>query len=887
MQRAFFLLVAASLVTVAYSASLTPVPAPVIPVAFEENRGQAPAEFSHLMTHYGWGFSCAGVSQPVQSLASIKTRTASLAGAAQSCAASREAPNGSFSHYYGGGGDSTLRVPFVARYDTLTYHQPLPGVDISYSRLGQAGAPGSGFWMRLALDSPARLAGVRLAFSGYYLSTDGKSISSEFGNWPVTAAQSGAVPVPVTVSVDTASLTASFDVPTASAGTPLDIWLEIPLVTTTVSGQFAVDAGGSTFVAAFTYPTARLDTQANLCDQKAFLLCVDTYVAGIRPDGTIRSLTYFGGKYDEVPYTIRLDPGGNVYVAGTTESPDFVNGARVGPAPTAQGSSDIFVLKIHGPTGALINSVTLGGSGSERLYDMGIDGAGDATLTVLSRSADFPAAGKGLFGTQCEANGWAECPWVVKLDPYAGTLLYAFLIPGNHYQDPNAGQPILAVEPGSGAAYLAVSGWIDIPIPPGAVYGTRTDQALTVIAPDGASFQAATYVPPDKVVTAMAVRPDRALWVVGLQTDSTAKPWVATVDAGLSNLNVLPVAIPLPGAVAADSAGRLYLAAPSNPQYPFSLTPTPNAPLSVPCPQAGALLRLDLSGAIDFGTFVPNLGTATLAPGPAGVDLASRDFENHVQVWHVNPDDATPAPPLAGCAFVPAPEGFESISSPIGPGTVVVLLGNDIGPAVPVDLPLDSNGRVATVAGGVRVRIGGAAAPILSGDAQRVTFVVPMAAPYGYADLTVEKDGTAAASLRLTVQQYGLEILAGPYTPPGAEIRNEDGSINSQTNPAHAGAEVRLHLSGAGPTDPPLVDGVLLHPVPEKPQLLSTFLKIGDTFTDVLDFAQAPDLVSGIMELRARIPADVPVGDQAQAVDLSTFFNYAPVFQPAKLWVAK
>lgn len=51
--------------------------------------------------------------------------------------------------------------------------------------------------------------------------------------------------------------------------------------------------------------------------------------------------------------------------------------------------------------------------------------------------------------------------------------MYSFHIPGGIYKDPNGGLPLLAVDGASGTAHLAVSGWIEIPVPAGAAQPPR------------------------------------------------------------------------------------------------------------------------------------------------------------------------------------------------------------------------------------------------------------------------------------------------------------------------------------------------------------------------------------------------------------------------------
>jgi len=98
---------------------------------------------------------------------------------------------------------------------------------------------------------------------------------------------------------------------------------------------------------------------------------------------------------------------------------------------------------------------------------------------------------------------------------------------------------------------------------------------------------------------------------------------------------------------------------------------------------------------------------------------------------------------------------------------------------------------------------------------------------------------------------------------------------------------VTFHLSGAGPTDIPLQDGVLHHTDSAKPALTSAEVLIQSQHADIISFAQAPGLVSGIMELQVRIPAGLDVTSTPVEVSIATLFNGSYINQPATVWVAR
>ncbi|HLL75889.1 MAG TPA: SBBP repeat-containing protein [Pyrinomonadaceae bacterium] len=114
----------------------------------------------------------------------------------------------------------------------------------------------------------------------------------------------------------------------------------------------------------------------------------DVFVARLGAAGT--SLDYsvlHGGRRDEDGLAIALDPDGNAYVTGFTNSLDF---PTANPAQAARGNfQEAFVLKI-GPASEMRYSTYLGGASSERGLGITADAAGSAYVVGTTSSPDFP-----------------------------------------------------------------------------------------------------------------------------------------------------------------------------------------------------------------------------------------------------------------------------------------------------------------------------------------------------------------------------------------------------------------------------------------------------------------------------------------------------------------
>src|SRR5712692_2932561 len=141
----------------------------------------------------------------------------------------------------------------------------------------------------------------------------------------------------------------------------------------------------------------------------------NAFVTKINAGGTaLVYSTYLGGSSSEDGEGIAVDPGGNVYVAGGTTSADFpiVNAIQ----PVLNGFGDAFVTKINPAGSALLYSTYLGGSNGEGARGIASDSAGNAYVTGITESPDFPtlnaiqpayAGNRDLFVTSINAAGTA------------------------------------------------------------------------------------------------------------------------------------------------------------------------------------------------------------------------------------------------------------------------------------------------------------------------------------------------------------------------------------------------------------------------------------------------------------------------------------------------
>jgi gliding motility-associated-like protein len=142
--------------------------------------------------------------------------------------------------------------------------------------------------------------------------------------------------------------------------------------------EVILDGGGNIYVASSTqspnFPVTPGAFQTEFSNNPAHLGLQDGVILKFPPDVSALSFaSYLGGTANDAAYVLSLDPGGNIYVAGGTESPDFP-GNHAGTVGTAiNGGIDGFVAVISNDGSNLIRSAYIGSNntppGANSYYD--------------------------------------------------------------------------------------------------------------------------------------------------------------------------------------------------------------------------------------------------------------------------------------------------------------------------------------------------------------------------------------------------------------------------------------------------------------------------------------------------------------------------------------
>jgi uncharacterized protein (TIGR03437 family) len=122
--------------------------------------------------------------------------------------------------------------------------------------------------------------------------------------------------------------------------------------------------------------------------------------------------------------------------------------------------------------------------------------------------------------------------------------------------------------------------------------------------------------------------------------------------------------------------------------------------------------------------------------------------------------------------------------------------------------------------------------------------------------VVVEYRGLRSTPVRVNVTGSAPGIFTADSSGKGsAAALNEDGTLNNQQQPAKPGSIVVLYATGEGQTDPAGSSGRLAIDTYPKP-LQPVTVTIAGQPAEVLYAGAAPNLVTGLMQVNIRIPAN-------------------------------
>jgi hypothetical protein len=342
------------------------------------------------------------------------------------------------------------------------------------------------------------------------------------------------------------------------------------------------------------------------------------FVAKLSPSGSsLLYSTYLGGGGPaEFSQAIAIDNADNAYVTGATTSSNFPTTANAFQK-TLSGIQPAFVTKLSQDGTALIYSTFLGGSGGQEGMGIAVDLSGNAYVTGLTDSTDFPT----INAIQSTYGGGQLDAFVTKLNPTGTALVYSTYLGGSQRDDGDA----IAVDASGNAYVTGLTGSMDFPTANAFQPSTSpgTSAWVAKLSPAGSALIYSTYLggPEETDGVGIAVEASGSVYVAGV-TASSSFPTVNPIqpalagfsDAFVAKLNpsgsALLFSTFLGGSVddiardmAIDGAGNVYLVGETN---------------SEDFPTANALQTTNSGAAHGDGGFVTKLTTPIITSVPEG-----------------------------------------------------------------------------------------------------------------------------------------------------------------------------------------------------------------------------------------------------------------------------
>lgn len=632
------------------------------------------------------------------------------------------------------------------------------------------------------------------------------------------------------------------------------------LISTAYGADFTAYVGGAS--QQYTVSALAADSAGNTYVTGGY-----SYVMKLDAAGNTGFVVSVGGQCCALGYAVAVDPSGNLWVGGNTNSPNLplVNALQSAPPPAASPGSGIGFLTRLTPDGTVLYSSYFGGvQGQTTINGIATDQSGNVYLTGSTTASDFPAT-PGL--PAWPQNRALPGIFVTKLNASGQKILYSTVIAGTASSacpDPeiqSTGGLGIAVDAAGDAFVAGSTATTDLPV----TTGTKTNCGAFALKINAAGNQlgylmylgpAASDVNGVNTSTGVSGSPIAAdasgnAYIIG-RTNSPGFPltpgayqssgnggpfvmklgpdgatvWATLFGAGLNGANALAVSL--------DSANNVWL--------------------------TGG----DGFNSFSYGSYVAGLSAdgsrllkmSQFASGEAGTGIAVDPTGTlHVlgQYGFVSTIAPQPAPAPRALAVVNA--ASNQLDGLIAPGEVISIYGSGMGPATPVTA-IPDNGFFPTSLSGLQVLANGAPIPLLYVSDSQINAQMP--APLhgsvnGIATLQVVYNSATLPNFRLAVANSDF----APFRKASGALAviNQDGTVNETYNPAKPGSFVSIWATGFGATGP--VNGA----VASGPDNYCTHCQIALNWgpinlTETVQYAgSSPGLIDGLMQINFMIPS--------------------------------
>ncbi len=183
--------------------------------------------------------------------------------------------------------------------------------------------------------------------------------------------------------------------------------------------------------------------------------------------------------------------------------------------------------------------------------------------------------------------------------------------------------------------------------------------------------------------------------------------------------------------------------------------------------------------------------------------------------------------------------GASALQAPVSPGEIVVITGSGLGPAELIAATAGANGVDSTQLSGTTVRFNAIPAPLIYTSATQVAVQVPDMFLVSQAQVTVTFEGRTSAPLTVQVAGSSPGVFTLDASGKGQAVAlNQDGSLNTASNPAKVGDVISLFVTGLRQSDGPLT------------------VMIGGGVA----VASNKNLSPGVLQINAKVPGAIQTG---------------------------
>ena len=202
----------------------------------------------------------------------------------------------------------------------------------------------------------------------------------------------------------------------------------------------------------------------------------------------------------------------------------------------------------------------------------------------------------------------------------------------------------------------------------------------------------------------------------------------------------------------------------------------------------------------------------------------------------------------------------------IAPGSIISVFGRNLGvgteEADSIPLP--------TELGNTRLLVAGDESPLYFGGIGQINAQALTELPAGVVTQAIARVGgrySAPEEFAVSSARPGLFFIPSAAGPDRAIVQNQDGSLNSPSNPARAGEVIVIYVSGIGAVNPPVASGNAAPAAePFARSTLNATVTIGGVEGQILFLGMTPNFV-GLAQGNILLDAATPVGDN-QVIEL-------------------